>query len=163
MNQLTDRKEAAAYLRELRAKLRFDQKEMGEALGISREWVSKLENEKEDFSEFVVLKLQQLQRELGSEARTRIAEVPVGGNTSISHQRQNQTVKGSLNDDPMRVNSRFQPPAAHPTPEDCRAHLNEYLRRAAVVPGGIGFAYRLLIKHLPLEEFAPLEDDEDKG
>lgn len=63
MNSADKRREQAAQLRQLRAALGLDQESMGERLGVSREWVSKLENEKEEFSEFVLLKMEKIGQE----------------------------------------------------------------------------------------------------
>lgn len=53
----------------------------------------------------------------------------------------------------VQIREGFQPPAPTPTPQDCLKHLEEYLRRAEREPGGLGYAYRLLLKDFPLDEF----------
>lgn len=55
--------------------------------------------------------------------------------------------------DPVQLREGFQPPAPTPTRQDCLKHLDEYLRRAEREPGGIGYAYRILMKDFPLDEF----------
>ncbi len=55
----------AERIRTLRHRLKLDQDEMGVLLGVSREWVSKLEKEKEPPSERVQLKLEKLAAEHG--------------------------------------------------------------------------------------------------
>jgi len=57
----TSREEWARLLRRVRDDLNFDQEEMGAELGVTREWISKLENRREDFSELIILKLKALQ------------------------------------------------------------------------------------------------------
>lgn len=54
----SQRKIHAAELRQLRAGLGLNQEEMGKLLGVTREWIGKLEREKEDFSEFLLMKME---------------------------------------------------------------------------------------------------------
>jgi transcriptional regulator with XRE-family HTH domain len=53
-------KEYAEKLALLRRRLRWSQDEMGAFLGVTREWVSRLENGNVKFSELVILKMNQL-------------------------------------------------------------------------------------------------------
>lgn len=48
---------------------------------------------------------------------------------------------------------RYQPRAEEPTPQMCADHFAKYLARALQEPGGVGFTWRLLQKHFPLDEF----------
>jgi transcriptional regulator with XRE-family HTH domain len=52
----------AERLLALRKKLRWDQDEMGRFIGRGREWVSRLENGKGEFSDYVMLKVAELER-----------------------------------------------------------------------------------------------------
>ena len=61
----------AAQLRSLRGKLGLNQEQMGSCVGVSREWIGKLERAQEDFSEFVLLKmgaLEQIAARVGPDA-----------------------------------------------------------------------------------------------
>ncbi len=55
---------------------------------------------------------------------------------------------------PMMLDPRFQP-RAEPTPKMCLEYFQEFLARAEHEPGGVGFTWRLLHKHFPLDEFEP--------
>jgi len=54
------RKMHATRLGRLRSALSLSQEEMGGLLGVTREWVGKLERGQEDFSEFLLLKMEQV-------------------------------------------------------------------------------------------------------
>jgi transcriptional regulator with XRE-family HTH domain len=52
------------------------------------------------------------------------------------------------------VDPRFLP-RTEPTAQMCAEYFAEYLARAEREAGGIGFTWRLLQKHFPLDEFEP--------
>ena len=108
-------------------------------LGVSREWVSKLENGKEPFSEFVKLKLTEI-------VNPRETSLHVAEPQATYGQKPKPTSEG----------------ATEATEQQCIAHLSDYLTRARHQTGGIGYTYRLLQKHLPLEEFPAVKTPKKK-
>lgn len=53
----------------LRRRLDIDQKQMGDLLGVSREWVSRLERDRGEFSEIIRLKIEELEKGKSSHKR----------------------------------------------------------------------------------------------
>ena len=43
--------------------------------------------------------------------------------------------------------------APQPTAQHCLDHMRQFLEQAEKSPGGLGYTYRLLLKHFPLDEF----------
>ena len=56
---------------------------------------------------------------------------------------------------PVMVNPAHQPRPPEPTPQACIDYFLTYLKAAEHAPGGVGFAWRTLQKHFPLDEFEP--------
>lgn len=100
---------------------------MGRLLGVSREWVSKLENGREDVSEFVMLKLAKLEGETSA------------GNVKKDHiAREDQAPYGGLE-------------------REVRLLFEEVITAAAGDPGRLGWVREQLLSHLqvPVRWTAP--------
>ena len=62
---------------------------------------------------------------------------------------------GLLRKDRVQINPAHQPRPPEPTPQACIDYFLTYLKAAEHAPGGVGFAWRTLQKHFPLDEFEP--------
>jgi DNA-binding XRE family transcriptional regulator len=146
-----------AELRRLRESMGLDQVQMGRLIGVGREWVSKLENDKQEFSEFVRLKLTSIMAS-GPTVAIALAEDPAPFNSGKSLLVSTALRGGVSRSERMQVNPAFATPAAMPTRHDCEAHIAAYLDAAAHVPGGYAIALHKIKRALPLDEFAPAEN-----
>lgn len=152
----------AKRLKALRTDRGLSQEELARHLGVAREWVSKLENDREEFSEFVVMKMDALSM---SDVKSRhTSSAPIGSD--------GDHVAGAVAESPAeyespplaqrapppesprtQLNPKFAPPPREPTAQHCTDHFLAYLAAASHEPGGLGYTYRLLQKHFPLDEF----------
>jgi transcriptional regulator with XRE-family HTH domain len=103
----------------------MNQSAMASRLGVSREWLSRLETGSEEVSEIVQIKARELERETGqSGAQKRTSPSPA-------------------------VELPATPSSSEPTREDCLGYLAGYLDEAAGVPGAVGYVWIQLNTHLP--------------
>ena len=130
----------------LRGSLKLDQEQMGKLLGVTREWVSRLETGKGTFSELVVLKIDQMERE-NSGHFAKVDESPAD---NIMPGRRGEPPSGAR--PPMRINPPHALPPDAPTRADIEKYLAAYLDLAAQIPGGIPNAYFEITEALPIEK-----------
>lgn len=141
------------------------QEEMSALLGVSREWISKIENGHEDVSEFVELKMKPLEAELHTtrpnenplhiaEEQSQYANPRTHGGKNPEHSIGKKPMSGVIHEQ-MEVNPRFAAKPQSPTKDECLAHITEYLNRAEMEPGGLGYAWRVMMKQFPLDDFDP--------
>jgi transcriptional regulator with XRE-family HTH domain len=143
-------------LRTLRRALKLDQDQMGELLDLTREWVSKLEREKEEMSERVQLKLEKLERENAGhiiESRFTSPHLKTGGKQvpPLDEPRANYET----------VASRIPIEKRMPTRADCEDLLNLVLDAAEAEgsPENIPVIYHRLRKQFPLDEWEATKPD----
>ena len=120
------------------AKLGLNQQQTAALLRITPEWLSKITRGHVAGSEDIGLRLDAALRARGIEP----ASIKSG------------SISGQLAEDPAPYFATGTAPA-EPTAKDCMEHLREYLGGAQQHPGGVGYTYNLLRKHLPLGEFQP--------
>jgi transcriptional regulator with XRE-family HTH domain len=136
----------------MRAERGLSQEAMSKLLGVSREWVSKLENGKEEFSEFVVMKMDAMPPTDVKLRHTstfyKVGESSTGGVVSpLAVEKTGGRVGG-----PLELNRQFAPAPAEPKPQQFVDHLLCYLDHARHEEGGLWHAWIELKRHLPLPE-----------
>jgi len=141
---------------QLRRQMNLDQHEMGNLLGVSREWVSKLENGKGKFSRAVLAGMELHERERKSVAHS-VAEPPAPYIKSRSQ------TPGTRTGAPIRLSPMVDPRhASKPSPIG-RSEVESYLALLLDAatddgePENFSYILRMLKKHLPLDEFSPKE------
>lgn len=129
---------------------------MGRLLGVVREWVSKLENGHQEFSEFVRLKLTMLVAS-GPTVLHALAEEPAAYQARPLVKKLSSVALASapLSRGPVQFAPGFQPRPPEPTPQACIEHFMAYLKAAEQAPGGVGAVWWKLQKNFPLDEFEP--------
>ncbi len=119
------------------AKLGLNQQQTAALLRISPEWLSKITRGHVAGSEDIGLRLDAALRARGIEP------------ASI----ESASTSAQVAEDPGPYFATGTAPA-EPTAKDCMDHLRAFLVKAGQVPGGVGWTYRTLQKHLPADEFA---------
>ncbi len=130
-------------LHRLRRRLDLNQDEFGSRLGITREWVSKLESGRAAVSEILQIKLANLERELGSQTYQKLSAAAAG---------MVREGAAAFPPNPMRITPGHEPPAAEPTELDCLNYFQAYLQHMRTTPGGLGHTYIELQRHFPLPD-----------
>lgn len=151
MGTAKERELHASRLRQLRSRHGYSQEEMGKLLGVSREWIGKLEREQEDFSDYVLLKMEKVEQ-TANENRGELTAHEDPGEYRISGDLQTRTPVHSKPPLSRMVDPRFQS-RDEPTPEMCKQYFAEYLQLAAAQPGGVGYVWVKLQKQFPIDEF----------
>lgn len=134
--------------------MNWSQQDLSERLHVSRNYIALIETGAKKPSVRLLNQLEQLLTSVDKGSSTMVQEphhpfhdpavktrIPEAG-ASPAHQRE---TSGML--DP-----RFQP-RAEPTMQKCSEYFSEYLHRASQHEGGLGYVWRLLQKHFPLDEF----------
>jgi transcriptional regulator with XRE-family HTH domain len=146
-------------LEKLRRDLDLNQVKMGKLLGVSREWVSRLEGGGAPISDFMRMKLTALVNSTAtSDVNLDDLETPdlvVGSQEFSAKFSPKAPAPLRRITTPMQIAAGFPPRPPEPTPQACIDHFLTYLKAAEHAPGGIGFAWRTLQKHFPLDEFDP--------
>lgn len=136
-------------MKALRHRLDLDQVEMAAVLGITREWLSKLERGRAEVSELIQRKI--AEEEASANVKPLHVEEPSAtfrksGDYGSPQEHGRRAGLGTM------VETRFKP-RAEPTAKMCLEHFQSYLARAVAESGGTGYTWRLLQKHFPLDEF----------
>ena len=125
----------------LRSALKLDQTAMGKNLGVAREWVSRLENGKGEFSPTIKAVIARMEDDL----RTHRSSRSVAGS---------QAVYGGGR---IITPSEFQAgPANQPERQTIEALFTKYLDVAEQVPGGLGHAWVQVKLHLKIDDLEKL-------
>ena len=118
------------------AKLGLNQQQTAALLRITPEWLSKITRGHVVGSEDIGLRLDAALRARGIEP------------DSI----ESTSSDGQVAEDAGPYFATGAPPR-DPTAKDCMDHLREFLVSAQQHPGGLGYTYNILRKHLPIGEF----------
>lgn len=138
--------------REVRRALGLTQQELADKLLLSRNYIAKIESGVQEPAARVLRDLESLRVDSGNLSSTSPeakADYRKSGSLGDS-----PMGKAGERSPPMMLDPRFQP-RAEPTPKMCLEYFQEFLARAEHEPGGVGFTWRLLHKHFPLDEFEP--------
>lgn len=134
-----------------RTSLGIDQDEMGERLGVSREWISKVENGRQELGELLQIKLTRIEKELSGESTGADHVTPVNA------ARESPSRYGvPIERDTRHPNADDAPgSASEPTEAEILAFVSATLARATRVPGGRGHMLHTLRKAFPPGEYDP--------
>lgn len=145
--------EWAERLFQLRRRLNLDQQQMGNLLGVTREWVSKLENGKGEFSKAVRHVIERHERELTSQ--TSHVEEPQADYVKTRDNPAVSPPDAPVRFPPMVVDPRFAPKRLPSTKQDCETYFAELMKRAAASdnPNAFPAIMDRLKKKFPLDEW----------
>ncbi len=131
--------------------MKLDQDAMGDEIGLSREWVSKLETGKEKPSERVRLKVEKIEREQLHKREASLTHLKLGGLP--------RAVETGSRGNYEPVASRIPLDKRMPTRTDCEMLLQQVLDTAETegAPENIPVIYHRLKKQFPLEEWNNLQ------
>jgi len=129
-------------LRRIRFRMGWDGLQMGNALGVTREWVSKLENGRAECSELILRKLDEIE-----------------GSMTLRREQSLTLSEEQLPRYSPKIASEFNPASAsEPTDQQLVDYFLNSLTVARQVPGGRGYVWSQLKLNLSPEQIKKLAE-----